>query len=188
MSRFDVPNPEYVPQRRGPFHTSWVAKFGAVIDVGVLAFGIFLAATAVKRGDRSFPLTMENMIETVDSSDACRWTVTATLPNDSCDATVTVQAVRTITNQRYREFQLVDAPTLAPGAEATVTMSTRLGVGTGCPSVDEIGQGDLDYQPRQPTAVLGWVLTRWDRCHTLMRSWLGEAKYPRRRYRLPLTS
>lgn len=161
-ARTRQPNPEYIPPRQGPFNEGWGAKLGAIVTAALLAFTLFFIANMFKSALGDFPLAVENVTETLDASDGCLWTLTATLHNESSE-TVSIDYVGTVLTRSSseqtgastvvretmtnRRFVLVEAPTLAPGAEATMVVSSRLFSLPSCPtSPSDIDHGDLNIK------------------------------------------
>lgn len=143
VSRFEPPAPDVVERPDVGASTKWFGKLVAVVSVAMIALAAILAFSIVRTIGDGFPLELQEVVETVDTTGGCRWRVEATIRNDS-DTPIQVDYVQTVLDRdMIRGTMLADSPTIAPGASGTIVADWNVLNAGVCPAVDDIGHGNL---------------------------------------------
>lgn len=143
VSRYEYPAPDVVLPARGYQHTRLFGKIAAGVAVCLIAVALFVGVSIVRTIGDGFPLELDEVVESVTTTDGCRWLVQATVRNGS-DQTFRIESVETVLDRRMIQGTLIgDSPTLAPGDSATITADWNLETAGGCSAVDDIDHGNL---------------------------------------------
>ena len=130
------------PPGTRPNNAGKVAAFIAAVAMVAGTTWLTIAIVAVR--DQSF-VQIDRVVESIDTSDGCRWRLEIALQNVSDDVLM-VSRVQAVLNQGMHGARVEAAPPLDPEERSIYRVNFRLPPQAECLAVDEINHGNLIIQ------------------------------------------